>query len=670
MPGEASSAPVRAVLLDFYGTLGRATQLGLGRRRARRARLRAPAEALRPLLQRRASTASSTSSTRRAATTTSPGSGSACSAMLAETDVHPGEYEVILEKLRDGSATRVLEAYAEVPDGARRRCGRAGCASSSARTGTGTSREAVDEAGPDRPRRRRRVVGVGRRPQAPPADLRAHARRSSASAPAEALFVGDTWGPDVAGPLAHGHARRCTSGATATGPTARRHDDAGDDGRAGHRRPARPARPRRASRRPCTPRIPCGDPRQGCRCDADAHADDRAVTPPTVVEAPARDVRERADPPDRVAARSSCSALRGAARRARGRAARRARSRPRQAATRGLGHRDRASCIAEIDYTLRHLAAWMQARAGARRRSTQQPGRARIHREPLGVVLVIAPWNYPVQLLLAPLVGALAAGNAVGAASRPRSPRTRPRRWRRLVPAVPRPERVAVVEGGVPETTALLAERFDHIFYTGNGHRRPGRDGRGRQAPHAGDARARRQEPRRSSTATRTSTSRPGASRGASSSTPARRASPPTTCSSTARSSGRSSTRMRPRRPRLLRRRPAASPDYGRIVNDSHFPRLAQLLETRRTRGQSAASATRPTATSPRPCCATSTPMSPVMQEEIFGPILPVLAGRRRRRGDPIRQRPREAAGALRLRRGQRGRDRVVDRHDSRRARA
>ena len=95
-------------------------------------------------------------------------------------------------------------------------------------------------------------------------------------------------------------------------------------------------------------------------------------------------------------------------------------------------------------------------------------GRSFVQPEPLGVVLVIAPWNYPVQLLFSPLVGALAAGNAALLKPSEVTPHTSAV-LARHVPDYLDPEAVALVEGGVDETTALLAERFDHIFYTGNG---------------------------------------------------------------------------------------------------------------------------------------------------------------------------------------------------------
>nr|WP_281287859.1 aldehyde dehydrogenase family protein [Humibacillus xanthopallidus] len=123
--------------------------------------------------------------------------------------------------------------------------------------------------------------------------------------------------------------------------------------------------------------------------------------------------------------------------------------------------------VSEIDHTLKHLRRWL----APRRVSVPlrvQPGQAQVVREPLGVVLVIAPWNYPVLLTLGPLVGVLAAGNAAVVKPSEVAPATSAV-IARLMSQHLDPEAVHVVEGGVPETTALLTERFDHIFYTGNG---------------------------------------------------------------------------------------------------------------------------------------------------------------------------------------------------------
>jgi aldehyde dehydrogenase (NAD+) len=126
---------------------------------------------------------------------------------------------------------------------------------------------------------------------------------------------------------------------------------------------------------------------------------------------------------------------------------------------------DVSSVKSEIRLALKNLARWTKPK-----RVGGMPflGRSQIVHEPLGVVLVIAPWNYPVQLLLSPLVGALAAGNAVVLKPSELTPHTSAA-LAKHVPDYLDTEAVALVEGGVEETTALLAERFDHIFYTGNG---------------------------------------------------------------------------------------------------------------------------------------------------------------------------------------------------------
>lgn len=123
--------------------------------------------------------------------------------------------------------------------------------------------------------------------------------------------------------------------------------------------------------------------------------------------------------------------------------------------------------VGEIDDALGQLAAWMKPRRVATPLAIQ-PASARIVPEPLGVVLIIAPWNYPLMLTLSPLVGALAAGNAAVVKPSELAPATSAA-LARLMPDYLDRRAVAVIEGGVPETTELLAERFDHIFYTGGG---------------------------------------------------------------------------------------------------------------------------------------------------------------------------------------------------------
>ena len=121
----------------------------------------------------------------------------------------------------------------------------------------------------------------------------------------------------------------------------------------------------------------------------------------------------------------------------------------------------------EIDHTLKHLRGWAQP-TRVKLPLHLRPGSARIVQEPLGTVLIIAPWNYPLQLLLAPLVPALAAGNTAVLKPSEVAPATAAAIAEHL-PRYLDERAVQVVTGGVPETTELLALPFDHIFYTGNG---------------------------------------------------------------------------------------------------------------------------------------------------------------------------------------------------------
>ena len=126
-----------------------------------------------------------------------------------------------------------------------------------------------------------------------------------------------------------------------------------------------------------------------------------------------------------------------------------------------------AFTINEIDHTLQHLNAWTKPKKiGVP--ITFKPGKAMLRPEPLGTVCIIAPWNYPVQLLFAPLIPALAAGNTAVLKPSEVTPSVAAL-VEELVPEYFDRSTVAVVTGAVEQTTALLKERFDHIFYTGNG---------------------------------------------------------------------------------------------------------------------------------------------------------------------------------------------------------
>ena len=121
----------------------------------------------------------------------------------------------------------------------------------------------------------------------------------------------------------------------------------------------------------------------------------------------------------------------------------------------------------QLDYFRPRFQRWMRPRRVGTPMSAS-PGRSWIQPEPLGVVLIMSAWNYPVQLLLMPLVTAIAAGNCAVLKPSEIAAHTA-RLMAELVPEYLDNDAVTVIQGGVPETTALLEQKFDHIIYTGSG---------------------------------------------------------------------------------------------------------------------------------------------------------------------------------------------------------
>ena len=125
-----------------------------------------------------------------------------------------------------------------------------------------------------------------------------------------------------------------------------------------------------------------------------------------------------------------------------------------------------ALTLGEVRMARKHLRAW----ARPARRSTPLahfPSKSTVYREPYGVALIMAPWNYPLFLTLAPLVSAIAAGCCAvvkPSAYAPASSRALAGLLGRLYP----PEYITVIEGGRGENAALLEQRFDYIFFTGS----------------------------------------------------------------------------------------------------------------------------------------------------------------------------------------------------------
>ncbi|MDM5461475.1 MULTISPECIES: aldehyde dehydrogenase [Bacillus cereus group] len=122
--------------------------------------------------------------------------------------------------------------------------------------------------------------------------------------------------------------------------------------------------------------------------------------------------------------------------------------------------------LKEISFQMKHISSWSKPKR-VRTALTHFGSKGKVAPEPYGVTLIIAPWNYPFQLAIAPLVGALAAGNTVVLKPSELTPNVSKVLTRMLEELFPE-ELVSVVEGGAQESTALLKEPFDYIFFTGS----------------------------------------------------------------------------------------------------------------------------------------------------------------------------------------------------------
>ncbi|MCC2338488.1 aldehyde dehydrogenase [Bacillus cereus group sp. MYBK71-2] len=122
--------------------------------------------------------------------------------------------------------------------------------------------------------------------------------------------------------------------------------------------------------------------------------------------------------------------------------------------------------LKEISFQLKHISSWSKPKR-VRTALTHFGSKGKVVPEPYGVTLIIAPWNYPFQLAIAPLVGALAAGNTIVLKPSELTPNVS-KVLTRMLEELFQEELVAVVEGGVEESTALLKEPFDYIFFTGS----------------------------------------------------------------------------------------------------------------------------------------------------------------------------------------------------------
>jgi aldehyde dehydrogenase (NAD+) len=274
----------------------------------------------------------------------------------------------------------------------------------------------------------------------------------------------------------------------------------------------------------------------------------------------------------------------------------------------------------EADHTLSHLRQWMKPVSVDAPR-VLEPANVEVQFDPLGVSLIIGTWNYPLMLTLSPLIAAIAGGNVAVAKPSEVAPASADV-IARLVPEYLDREAFSVVVGAVPETTALLEQQWDHIFFTGGTavakvvmtaaakNLTPVVLELGGKSPtivhSSADLRvaARRIAQGRWNNAGQTCTA-------------------PDYVLVFKDVAKQFLERLKESIVHFYGDEPQKSPDYGRIVNTRHFDRLTALLAsgTIYHGGQHdrADKFIAPTV------LVNVSPDSPAMQEEIFGPILPIL---------------------------------------------
>lgn len=295
-----------------------------------------------------------------------------------------------------------------------------------------------------------------------------------------------------------------------------------------------------------------------------------------------------------------------------------------------LGKHGLESWTAEIAYVAgdaayfrKHLKRWSKPRK-VRTPAIAKPGKSWIQPEPLGTVLIIGAWNYPLQLVLAGYAAAIAAGNCAVLKPSELSPATS-KLMAKIVPEYMDADCVRVVEGAIPETSALLELPFDHILYTGNGN----------VARIIMAAAAKNLTP---VTLELGGKSPAVVLPDADLETTARRitwgkfSNAGQTCIAPdyILTDADTETRLLPLLDKAVREMygedPAASDSYGRIVNERHFDRLTALMDSGKIQmGGQSDRATKYIAPTVLSGVAKD---SAIMQEEIFGPILPIVSSK------------------------------------------
>jgi aldehyde dehydrogenase (NAD+) len=276
--------------------------------------------------------------------------------------------------------------------------------------------------------------------------------------------------------------------------------------------------------------------------------------------------------------------------------------------------------VAEIKQALKSLKQWMKPKRVASS-IDQFPSSAWIQPDPLGVVLIIGPWNYPFQLVISPLVGAIAAGNCAILKPSEHAPHTA-KVVAEMIQSVFTPQYIAVAQGDAEVSQQLLAEKFDHIFFTGGTaigkivmeaaakHLTSVTLELGGKSPCVVEADARLDY-----AAKRIAW---GKFINAGQTCIA-----PDYLLVDRRIKQELLTKIKAYIQEFYGTDPATSPDYGRIINQRHFARLASFLDngTPLLGGQA-----NPDTRYIAPTLLDKVSWdAPVMQDEIFGPILPVV---------------------------------------------
>ncbi|KDR13306.1 Aldehyde dehydrogenase family 3 member B1, partial [Zootermopsis nevadensis] len=276
--------------------------------------------------------------------------------------------------------------------------------------------------------------------------------------------------------------------------------------------------------------------------------------------------------------------------------------------------------INDVRHALFHLKEWTEPEKPSKDLVNVMDSLL-IYNDPYGVVLIMGAWNYPLQLTLLPVVGAIAAGNCVVIKPSEVSPASG-NLMAKLIPKYLDQECFHVVLGGIPETTELLKERFDYIFYTGstnvgkivraaaNEHLTPVTLELGGKSPVYIDntvdmeVAARRIMWGKCANAGQTCI-----------------APDYILCSKEVQEDfvGNAKTALK----EFYGENPKNSPDLCRIISDRHYQRLVALLNSGKV---AVGGETDPSERFVAPTILVDVkPTDPVMQEEIFGPILPIV---------------------------------------------